>query len=87
MPHAAKISPGPMAVASSQERKMILRHVPICRRCAVSLAEDSEDGTVGGFYGVPTNVVTLWALSVTVTRDCETVTAEPWPRLWLAEVS
>jgi len=38
-------------------------------------------------YGVPTNVVTLCEVSVTVTRDCETLTAEPWPRLLLADVS
>jgi hypothetical protein len=38
-------------------------------------------------YGIPAKVVTLCALSVTVTRDCETVTAEPFPRLWLADVS
>jgi len=38
-------------------------------------------------YGVPTKVVTLCAFSDTVTRDCDTLTADPAPRFLLAEVS
>jgi hypothetical protein len=38
-------------------------------------------------YGIPTNVVTLCALSDTDTRPFATVTAEPWMRFLLAEVS
>ena len=41
----------------------------------------------GAAYGVPTNVVTLCAVSVTVTREFDTVTGESWPRLLAADVS
>jgi len=40
-----------------------------------------------GHHGVPTNVVTLCAVSVTVTREFDTVTGESWPRLLAADVS
>lgn len=40
-----------------------------------------------GRCGIPTKVVTLWAASVTVTRDCETLTADPCPKFLLADVS
>ncbi len=38
-------------------------------------------------YGVPTNVVTLCAVSVTVAREFDTVTGESWARLLAADVS
>jgi len=47
----------------------------------------AAETVAANFYGMPTKVVTLWASSVTVTRDCATVTAAPWPRLLLDDVS
>ena len=83
-PH--EISAGP-AAASARRTKWFLaiyRSVGLLRFFNGKIPETEPVTT---FYGVPTKVVTLCAERVTVTRDCETLTAEPWPRFLLADVS
>jgi hypothetical protein len=85
--HAIEISPGPTAVASTKSRRCFFAIFTNCRPVPFRVTERSGRRIVGDCYGVPTNVVTLCELSVTVTRDCATPMAEPWPRLLLADVS
>jgi hypothetical protein len=86
-PHPEKAGPSPTAIASTTSARCLFPIFTICRPAPFRAAETFRPNRGGDFYGIPTNVVTLCALSVTLTRDCETLTAEPWPRLLLADVS